>query len=61
MINQSKRGKEYILKGDYKPLNTLIRCESTSYLNVDKYKIIKTTRESPKSLELDLDEKQFIY
>jgi len=61
MINQSKRGKEYILKGDYKPLDTFIRCESTSFLNVDKYKIKKQTREVPKSLELDLDEKQYIY
>ena len=40
-MSKCLKSKENILKGDYKPLDTLIRCESTSYLNVDKYKMKK--------------------
>jgi len=60
MINQSKRGKDYVLKGDYDPVVTFIRCASSSYLNAEKYKTKKEVREVPKGL-VDMDTKQTIY
>lgn len=38
MINQSKRGKEYVLKGKYEIMDTFVRSKDGVLLNAEKYK-----------------------
>lgn len=64
MINQSKCGKPYILKGDYKPLNTFVRSKEGILLSANKYKEKKEKNEKNEKNEKkdeDLTETQRIY
>jgi hypothetical protein len=61
MINQSKRGKPYILKGEYRPLETLIRSKDGVLLNTEKYKSKRVATQSQLPNSEGMTEKQVIY
>jgi len=63
MINQSKRGKTHILKGDYNPIDTLVRKVSGILLTTHKYKVKKSKKTEPETeIESSIfDDKQVAY